>query len=247
MKTERDGRPLRGAAQTLFAQATIRGFSTFAPDSESALVSLAGECSGLLIAVNAEKFANADHSLQAVANANLAYPDGMGAVLALRRLGLPAVRIAGADLWQRIIERYAGERRIYLIGARQFVIEAVAAELRNRHPQAELEFRDGFLKPGDVEELIAALQTAKPELVFVGMGSPRQEVLMSRLYEAHPALYMGVGGSFDVFVGQKPRAPRWMQRIGLEWAYQFVREPRRLHRLPAYLKFGVLLALGRIR
>ena len=70
---------------------------------------------------------------------------------------------------------------------------------------------------------------------------------MSALYEAHPALYMGVGGSFDVYAGRKPRAPVVVQRIGLEWAYQFVREPRRLHRLPAYLKFGALLAFGRIR
>jgi exopolysaccharide biosynthesis WecB/TagA/CpsF family protein len=57
---------------------------------------------------------------------------------------------------------------------------------------------------------------------------------------------MGLGGSFDVFVGEKPRAPRWLQSIGLEWAYQFARTPRRLVRLPSYLRFAWLLALGRI-
>lgn len=238
--------PLRERAQLEFQHRDVRGFSTFAPRT-SGLVELAGEVPGLLVAVNAEKLAHGNRRLQAVGNTNLAYPDGMGAVLALRRLGVQAERIAGADLWQRIVDRYAGAKRIYLLGARRPVIEAVAAALRARYPAIALGFRDGYLNPGDVEELIREFQATKPELVFVGMGSPRQELLMSRLYEAHPALYMGVGGSFDVFVGQKPRAPRWMQRIGMEWAYQFVREPRRLHRLPAYLKFGVLLAFGRIR
>ncbi len=239
--------PLHQTAVERFASRTVRGFRTFAPPSEPALVELAGSADGLLVAVNAEKFARADARLKDIANRNLAYPDGMGAVLALRRLGVKAPRIAGADLWKGIVATYAGKRRFYLMGAAPEVINQVATRLREQHPGLDLRQRDGYLQPGDVERLYDEFASFRPEIVLVGMGSPRQEILMDKLFAAHPALYMGLGGSFDVFVGRKPRAPRAVQAIGLEWAYQFVREPRRLRRLPAYLKFGALLALGRIR
>ncbi|HEX7069489.1 MAG TPA: WecB/TagA/CpsF family glycosyltransferase, partial [Rhodothermales bacterium] len=128
---------LRERARTKFQHRKIRGFSTFAPHTD-ALVELAGEATGLLVAVNAEKFANANQTLQEIVNANVAYPDGMGAVLALRRLGIGASRVAGADLWQRIVDRYAGDKRIHLIGARHAVIEAVAVALRARYPAISL-------------------------------------------------------------------------------------------------------------
>ena len=237
--------PLHLEAAGRFQHGDVRGFTTFAPPKASALVSLAATEGGLLIAVNAEKLARADPRLREVVNANLGYPDGMGAVLALRRLGVPARRVAGADLWRRLVARHATDRRFFLIGGEQTVIEAVVERLRREHPGIDLRFRNGFLQPGDRERLYDELKAYRPEIVLVGMGSPRQELLMSQLYAAHPATYMGLGGSFDVFVGRKPRAPRVLQATGLEWAYQFVREPRRLHRLPAYLKFAWLLALGR--
>ena len=219
----------------------------FRPHERGAVIALAGSANGILVAVNAEKYARADPALQAIANANLAYPDGMGAVLALRRLGVRARRIAGADLWLRLVEQHARDRSFYLVGAKGPVIEAVARKLRQRYPGIELRFRHGYLEPGDVERLYDEFHALRPQIVLVGMGSPQQEILMSRLYSAHPALYMGIGGSFDVFVGRKPRAPKPIQRIGLEWAYQFAREPRRLRRLPAYLKFAFLLAAGRLQ
>lgn len=237
--------PLHRRASDAFQKRVVRGFTTFAPD-ETGLLDLAGEATGLLVAVNAEKLANAHPMLQRIANASLAYPDGMGAVFALRRLGVRAQRIAGADLWIRLVEQYAGRRRFYLIGASATIINEVADRLRLRYPGIELDYRDGFLQAGDEERLCDQLRTTRPDIVLIGMGSPRQEILMERLYTAHPALYMGLGGSFDAYVGRKPRAPRLVQRLALEWAYQFVREPRRLHRLPAYLKFAALLASGKL-
>jgi len=225
---------------------TIRGFTTFAVPGEDAIVSLADQADGLLIAVNAEKLARADQVLRRIVNANVGYPDGMGAVLALRRLGLRSDRVAGADLWVRLVREYATTRRFHLIGSTPEVIQAVASKLRADYPGIDLRFRDGYLDPEQVDRLTEEFTTTRPEVVLVGMGSPRQEVLMERLFKAHPALYMGLGGSFDVYVGRKPRAPLVVQTVGLEWAYQFVRAPRRLHRLPAYLKFAMLLALGRL-
>jgi exopolysaccharide biosynthesis WecB/TagA/CpsF family protein len=97
-----------------------------------------------------------------------------------------------------------------------------------------------------VAELGAQLPELRPDLVFVGMGSPRQELLMEQLIAAWPAVYMGIGGSLDVFVGRRRRAPRWMQRIGVEWLFRFVENPSRLSRLPAYIRYAWLLARGKV-
>ena len=236
---------LRAAAQAAFPSRVIRGFTVFAPTDVDSLLRIAGSASGILVAVNAEKLANGDPGLRQIANDNLAYPDGMGAVLALRRTGVSAHRIAGADLWLHLAARFYRDRSFYLIGGTQRVIEATAQKLRQRLPDIDLEYRNGYLSDEDVAALEDRLRQRQPWIVLVGMGSPRQERLMERLNHAHPALYMGVGGSFDVFVGAKPRAPGWLQRAGMEWAYQFVRTPQRLPRLPAYLKFAWLLAIGR--
>lgn len=238
--------PLHRDARATFKSASLRGVTTFAVTA-GVLIELIGRSPGILVAMNAEKLATGDPRIVSIANANLAYPDGMGAVLALKRLGLHSTRVAGADLWLDVVARYAGTKRFYLIGGSTDVIDETARRLRSRHQTLDLAYRDGYFSPAEVAEIAEQVRMAKPDVVLVATGSPHQEMLMARLYAEHPAAYLGLGGSFDVFVGRKPRAPRWMRASGLEWAYQFARTPSRLHRLPAYLKFGVLLALGRIR
>ena len=84
-------------------------------------------------------------------------------------------------------------------------------------------------------------------LLFVGLGSPRQELLIDRLRAAHPGgFYLGLGGSFDIYAGVKKRAPLWMQRRGLEWLFRFLSEPSRATRETKRLKFLALLVLGRL-
>jgi UDP-N-acetyl-D-mannosaminouronate:lipid I N-acetyl-D-mannosaminouronosyltransferase len=218
---------------------------TFAPPTMERLMELASGANGILIAVNAEKIARADPRLVDIVNRNLGYPDGIGAVMALRRAGIRTPRIAGVDLWLGMIHRYGSHRSCFLIGAQPSVIETTARRLQQQNPSIRLGFRDGFGGATDFESLVQDLDAHRAEVVFVGMGSPRQELLMDRLYARHPAVYVGVGGSFDVFVGRKPRAPRWIQRGGMEWAYQLVRDPTRLRRMPAHLRFVWLLASGR--
>jgi UDP-N-acetyl-D-mannosaminouronate:lipid I N-acetyl-D-mannosaminouronosyltransferase len=226
--------------------AYLRGFRTYAFASESALIT-AVNGPALLVAINGEKLANADATLRRIANAHIGYPDGIGAVLALRRRGLRSARIAGSDLWLTVIRRYAGERRFYLVGSTAPVAQEAATRLQRNFPGLEIVgARDGFLDADDESRLVDHLHETKPDVVLVAMGSPRQEILMERLLAAWPALYMGLGGSLDIYVGQRRRAPRWMQRIGLEWLYRFVENPRRLRRLPAYGRFAWLLARGRV-
>ena len=247
METVQTTSALHAAAQRVgFPSKQVCGFTLFAPASAQALVEVGGSAPGILVALNAEKLGRADLRLRGIANAHVAYPDGAGAVLALARKGVRAPRLAGTELWLRLVERYAGQRRFYLVGSTREVVARTAAQLTEQYPSLDVAYRDGFLSPGDADRLCDELVRFDPGVVLVAMGSPRQEILMDRLFQAHPALYMGLGGSFDVYVGMKPRAPRWMQSAGLEWAYQFVRNPRRLPRLPAYLKFAWLLAMGRI-
>ncbi|MCV0384736.1 MAG: WecB/TagA/CpsF family glycosyltransferase [Erythrobacter sp.] len=239
--------PLHRDAQTMFRSAPLLGVTTFAVTSAERLVELVGRSPGILVAMNAEKLATGDPRIVAIANANLAYPDGMGAVLALKRNGLNARRVAGADLWLDLVARYASTKRFYLVGGTSEVIEETARRLRASYPDLRLQYRSGYFSADETGQMIENVRTTRSDIVLVATGSPQQELLMADLYAAHPAAYVGLGGSFDVFVGKKPRAPRWIRSAGLEWAYQFARNPSRLHRLPAYLKFAILLAAGRVR
>jgi UDP-N-acetyl-D-mannosaminouronate:lipid I N-acetyl-D-mannosaminouronosyltransferase len=233
------------AARGAFPHASLRGLTTFAPSSQAALVELLATGPGILLAVNAVKVADADPTIIAMTATHLGYPDGIGAVLALRRLGVAATRLPGADLWLRIVARYAGERSFYLVGGTAEVVRIVAEKLVASYPGLQLRYRDGYLGPGDREQLEEDLRTHRPDVVFVAMGSPRQEVLMASLYQAHPAVYLGLGGSFDTYAGETRRAPRRVQQMGLEWAYRLIREPGRIRRLPAIIRFAALLGTGR--
>lgn len=218
---------------------------TFAPPRVAELMDLLDGNAGIMVAINAEKIASADPAVADLSARHLAYPDGIGAVLALRRRGIHATRMPGAGLWLTIIQRYAGRLSFLLVGGTEEVIQVVTKRLVRRYPGIRLRSRNGYLSEADVQELAAEIGDWKPDFVFVAMGSPRQEILMERLFLVHPAVYMGLGGSFDIYAGRKPRAPRWLQGMGLEWAYRFVREPVRLRRLPTYLRFAALLATGR--
>jgi len=90
------------------------------------------------------------------------------------------------------------------------------------------------------------LVTLKPDVIFVAQGSPRQEFLMDELIKIHPALYMGLGGSFDIYGGDKKRAPKLFLDFHLEWLYRLLKEPTRVGRQIIYIKFMILLKVGKL-
>ena len=226
--------------------AQINGFRAHAFESvENLLADLRPPT--ILVALNAEKVGTADDRVRRIVNENVGYADGMGVVVALRRKGLSATRIAGADLWLELLRTQPGGTRLFVVGGTEDVIAEVVQKLNNRFPRLVMAgYRDGYVNAKDIEALKHDLASAQPDVVLVGMGTPRQELLMAELIRAWPALYMGLGGSLDVFVGRRRRAPRWMQRSGLEWIFRFVDDPRRLPRLGAYLRFAWLLARGKL-
>lgn len=173
-----------------------------------------------------------DPDLRALVNdAGLVTADGIGVLLAARILGihLPE-RVAGIDLVTRLfaVAAEAGYR-VFLVGGQPGVAEAAAARMRARHPALRIAGAEhGFFGAGEEDEVVSRIRAARPDVLLVALGAPRQEQWMRRWRAALDVpVAVGVGGSFDVLAGRVPRAPQWMQRAGLEWLHRVLREPRR--------------------
>jgi N-acetylglucosaminyldiphosphoundecaprenol N-acetyl-beta-D-mannosaminyltransferase len=189
-----------------------------------------------------------------VRTAELTVADGMPLVWASRIAGhaVPE-RVAGSNLIDLVSAELAQRgRRVFLLGGNPGVAERAAAVLGERHPGLVIVGTRcppvGF--ENDEKELAAieaALVAARPDLVYVALGSPKQERLIARLRGALPrAWWIGVGISFSFVAGEVPRAPRWAQRAGLEWLHRLAVEPRRLARryLIDGLPFAARLGVG---
>ena len=201
----------------------------------------------VLIAINAEKILKEDEKLYQIINKNIAYADGSGAVMALKQKGLDAIKIPGAEFWLDIVNRFYKEKSFYLLGASQEVIDKRVTKLKREYPNINIVgYRNGFLVEKDKEKLIIELKNKKPDVVFIAQGSPRQEYLMDELINIHPALYMGLGGSFDIYCGLKQRAPKFFLKSNLEWLYRLLKEPTRFKRQLVLIKFFVLLKIRKL-
>lgn len=160
--------------------------------------------------------------------------DGQPLVWASRlgRRPLPE-RVTGVDLVDQLCARAAREEvGVYFIGARPRTVRTVAQMLRHRHNGLRIAgVADGYFRPEDAAARARDIARSRAGIVFVGMGVPRQEAFIEEHWEHLGAnVVIGVGGSFDVVAGLRRRAPRWLQRAGLEWAYRLAQEPRRLFR-----------------
>ena len=179
----------------------------------------------------------------AVNGAKLVLADGVGDLCAARILGTPLPgRVAGADLVPRLLARLA-ERggSVFLYGARPGVAERAGESLQSACPGLRIAgTENGYIS--DETALLEALEREKPDLLLLGLGAPRQELWMAENRQRTPAVMIGVGGLLDVFAGDIPRAPESCQRLGLEWLYRLLREPRRFKRVIRLPKI-LLLAL----
>lgn len=180
-------------------------------------------------------------------SADLVTPDGAGLVWMAKVMGLPLwERVSGVDLMDHICELAAEKGySVYLVGAAPGVAEAAAEKLNERHPGLTVAgVMHGYFGDNEEGEVVARIAAAKPDILFVALGVPRQEKWIRRhLDELGVPVAIGVGGSFDVISGRLKRAPLWMQRWGLEWLWRALREPSRLPRLLALPRF-VWMALS---
>jgi N-acetylglucosaminyldiphosphoundecaprenol N-acetyl-beta-D-mannosaminyltransferase len=189
----------------------------------------------------------------AVSACDLVTADGQGVVWASRLLGRPLPeRVAGIDLMTRLLER-ADERgyRVYVLGARREVLDAALARLRDRHPRLTFAgARDGYFADAESEDVCEEIRASRADMLFVAMSSPRKELFLDRYGPSLGVPFaMGVGGSVDVIAGVTRRAPRLVQRTGLEWLYRLAQEPRRLGRryLVTNVRFAGMVARERLR
>lgn len=201
-----------------------------------------------LIAVNAEKILHANDKTRELFRRNIGFSDGIGAVWALRKKGFKdAVKIPGCELWLDLVRSAHNDKTFYLVGGQQEVIEKTVGKLRKEYPGINIvNYRNGYLRDGvDRRDLLHDLVQRKPDVVFVAMGSPKQEELIEEMLTVHPAVYQGLGGSFDVYVGAVKRAPDWWVANNLEWAYRLVRQPARIFRQIHLVKFAWRLSVGK--
>ena len=173
-----------------------------------------------------------DPSLQTFVDAAaVTVADGQPLVWCSGRFGskLPE-RVTGIDLIEAAAARAgATGRRLFLLGASTDVVERVADSLRARHPRLEVGCADGYFGSHEAPEVADRIRAFGTDVLFVGMGVPRQERFIAEQWgRLGPAVAVGVGGSFDVLGGLRRRAPRWVQTIGMEWAFRLAQEPRRL-------------------
>lgn len=229
---------------------SICGIKVHPFSSRNELIDFAFSRKGILVAVNAEKSINATDRLRCIINDNIGYCDGAGAVKGAQRKGAHnAIRIPGCELWLDIIDRFSPQgKSFYFIGSRQEVVEGVVGHLRQIHPEINIAgFRNGFIcHDKEKEALLDDITLKRPDIVFVAMGSPKQEYLMHEMLSRHKALYQGLGGSFDLLMGNFKRAPRMVQRMGGEWLWRFVAQPTCIKRITPYLKFAFRLYTGRV-
>ena len=228
----------------------LNGMKVFPFSSPKDLLNYVDGHKGILVAVNAEKVTKATDETRSIVNNNIGYADGAGVVVAMHKLGRPdAVRIAGADLWLEIVKESYKEKTFYLVGGKQEVIDETISKLQSDYKGIKiLGYRNGYIKTDEERNaLIADVASKKPNVVYVAMGSPKQEFLMAEMMKLHPAIYQGLGGSFDVYTGRVKRAPLWWQKHNLEFLYRFLKQPQRYRREYYRLKFLFWLMIGKFK
>ena len=221
-------------------QVMLNGVGVYPFRSDKEILDFVSKQNGVLVAINALKILNATDETRQLINRNIGYCDGVGAQLALRKKGeKDVVKIPGCELWLKIVSAFYKQKTFYLIGGKQTVIEKCVAKLKQDFPGINIvRYRNGYLKDeGDKQDLIADVVAKKPDVVFVAMGSPKQELLMEEIQKAHNAIFQGLGGSFDVYVGAVKRAPKWWLKHNLEFAYRLMRQPKRIKSQILLFKF----------
>ncbi|MBQ5982172.1 MAG: WecB/TagA/CpsF family glycosyltransferase [Prevotella sp.] len=228
----------------------LNGIEVYPFTSFKEIIDFADKEKGLLVAVNAEKVTKATNETRNIINSNIGYADGAGVMVAMKRKGHEnVIRIPGCELWLEIIKKFQSEKSFYLVGGKQEVIDETVAKLKKDYPLIQLlGYRNGYIKNAqERQELIEDIITKKPDVVFIAMGSPKQELLMSELMSKHQAIYQGLGGSFDVYTGRVKRAPKWWREHNLEFLYRFLKQPQRYKREYYRLKFLFWLVIGKFK
>jgi N-acetylglucosaminyldiphosphoundecaprenol N-acetyl-beta-D-mannosaminyltransferase len=178
------------------------------------------------------------HILQ---KADLVVADGIGIVGAARYLGTPLPeRVAGIELAEMLLSFAAQNNfRTFFLGGAPGVAAEAAQVIQKRYPKLVISgVHHGYFNQAEEKKIIQQIKDCRPHFLLVGMGVPKQEKwIWHYKEELNIPVAMGVGGSFDVFAGRVTRAPRWTQRLGMEWLYRLLSQPQRLSRMQTLPQF----------
>lgn len=197
---------------------------------------ITADANAILIALEDTEFR------QLLETAPLVTADGAGLTWAGKRLGQPfPERVSGVDMVEQLT-RLSHEKgyRLYFLGAAPGVAEKAAQNLLQKYPNAQIVgVQHGYFQATDEPAIVAQVAAARPDVLLVGMGMPRQEkwAWKHRLALGVPVM-IGVGGSFDVYGGVVKRAPRWMQRLGCEWLWRLLQDPRKIKKVRNLPRFA---------
>lgn len=198
-----------------------------------------------VIAVNPEKVMQARENpelLRRLRAASMLIPDGIGVVWAAKFLGLGRMeRVPGSEMMPAICEiAAAGGHGVFLFGANSEVNAKAANKLIGRYPLLRIVGQqDGYVSDAETPALIERINESQAEILFVALGSPKQEIWMEQnLHRLNIKLCQGVGGTFDVIAGTVKRAPRLFLALNLEWLYRVITNPRRIKRQLALPNFA---------
>lgn len=178
---------------------------------------------------------------EAVLEADLRYPDGVGAVWAAKQQGVAEVeRVPGIELAEHVLARVAQENiPVYFLGAEPGVAEEAAARCKATHPGLRVAgIHHGYFGAQEEEAVVDEIRASKARILLVAMGAPRQEsFLLKYRHQLGVRVGLGIGGSFDVWSGRVRRAPQWTRRYGVEWLWRLASKPSRIGRQKALAGF----------
>jgi len=207
-----------------------------------------------VVTMNAEIVMQASHDLELaaiIANAALVTPDGSGIIMALRLHSVEQPRYAGIDLGEDLL-RLAGTPEhnypVFFYGGKPEIVKQAAQKWQTELPGLNIVgIEHGYIDAEAKSKLLHQIQTTQPKIILVALGMPRQEIWIRDNFHLCPqAIWIGVGGSFDVWSGVKNRAPQYIRNLDLEWMYRIAQEPSRWRRALALPQFAILAIAERI-
>ena len=210
-------------------------------------VDYAASINGQVVTINPEMInyaAKHQDFAELINSAELVVPDGIGVQIGLKILGYSVRRIAGIEFAHRMVKECAkSNQSVALIGAKSEIVQKSKENLMKEFPSLYITYvHDGYFD--NDETILNELKIRQPRLVLCALGSPKQEEFIFKAKNLLPeALFIGVGGSFDVWSGVVKRAPVIYRKLGLEWFYRTVKEPKRFKRIFPTLPLFVLKVL----
>ncbi len=206
------------------------------PDMSCKALELHANGGGQIVTLNAEMVMKAtkDQELKdAITRAELIVPDGLGVIWALRQQGISLERTSGIEIAKELVAiAEINQWRVALVGSLPKVIKKVQKNFLQEMPNLILEFSaHGYQTQDNWKRIESKLKKLKPDLVLVALGVPLQETWIMKTHKNCPGLWIGIGGSFDIWAQEKNRAPKWMRKMAIEWLYRLVIEPSRWRRM----------------